>query len=109
VRRQVLQILAKVQDAKAREMFIPLLDDPDADIQTEAVRLTTEFKIQNAVPILLLRLTKAESSVQEEICIALGRLGERTAIPHLIKLLETKTSFWRKSAGVADAVRVRAI
>jgi HEAT repeat protein len=109
VRRQVLQIVAKVQDAKARELFIPLLDDPDADIQIEAIRLATEFKIQNVAPILILRLGKAESVVQEEICIALGRLGERTAIPHIIKLMETKGSFWRKNAGIADTVRVRAV
>jgi HEAT repeat protein len=109
VRRQVLQILAKVQDPKAREMFIPLMDDPDSDIQMEAVRLATEFKIQNAVPILILRLGKADAAVQEEICIALGRLSEKTAIPHLIKLLETKASFWRKNSGVPDSVRVRAI
>jgi HEAT repeat protein len=109
VRREVLRLVAKVQDPKASALLVPLLDDPDAEIQMEAVRQASEAKVQNAVPILILRMTQAESAVQEEICIALGRLADRSAVPHLVKLLQTKASFWKKSAGVSDAVKVRAI
>ncbi len=109
VRREVLRLVAKVQDPKASALLVPLLDDPDAEIQTEAVRQASEAKVQNAVPILILRLEKSESAVQEEICIALGRLGDRSAVPHLVKLLQTKSSFWKKTANVSDAVKVRAV
>ena len=47
-------------------------------------------------------------SVQEEICIALGTSKDRKAVPSLVSLLQTKASFWKRSAGVPDSVRLRA-
>jgi HEAT repeat protein len=109
VRRQVLQLLPKIADAKAKTMLMTLLDDPEAEIQTETVRFISELKIPGAASELLQRLPKAESSVQEEICIALGRYGDKSSVTHLVKLLQVKASFWKKTTGPSDTVRVRVV
>ncbi len=43
------------------------------------------------------------------MCIALGGLGEKRAIPDLVQLVDTKKSFWSRSSGVPDFVRIRGI
>ena len=43
-RRQVAQLLSKVKDPKVQSLLASLLDDTDAEVQTEAVRLIGELK-----------------------------------------------------------------
>ncbi len=109
VRRQVAQLLAKVKDPKVQSLLASLLDDADAEVQMEAVRLIGELKLKLATLEIARRLAAAPAMVQEEMCIALGNLGEKRAIPDLVLLLEAKKSFWKRTPGVPDAVRIRAI
>lgn len=109
VRRQVAQLLAKVDEPKVQTLLTGLLDDSDPEVQAEAVRLIGEMRIKSSAADLASRLAKAIPMVQEEICIALGNLAERRAIPDLVRLLETKGSFWKRNSGVSDSVRLRVI
>ena len=90
-------------------MLVSLLYDPDAEIQTEAVRAVSDLKIPNVVAELIKRLDKVDSTVQEEICIALGRFNDRAAVPALVHLLQSKSSFWKKTTATTDTVRFRVI
>jgi len=109
VRRQVAQLLARVKDPKVQNLLASLLDDSDPDVQCEAVRLIGEMKLKLAASEIARRLGAAPPVVQEEMCIALGNLGDKRAVPDLIAILETKKSFWRRTSGVPDMVRFRAI
>jgi HEAT repeat protein len=109
VRRQVAQLLAKVKDPKVQSLLAGLLDDADPEVQSEAVRLIGELRLKLATLEIAQRLAGATPMVQEEMCIALGNLGEKRAIPDLVQLLATKKSFWKRTNGVPDAVRIRAV
>ena len=109
VRREVLQLLMKVTDPKSKALMTALLDDPDAEIQTEAVRIVSDLKLPNIVAELIKRLMHVDPAVQEEMCIAFGRFSDRSAVPGLVQLLQSKSSFWKKSNATTDTVRVRAI
>jgi HEAT repeat protein len=109
VRRQVAQLLAKVKDPKIQGLLMNLLDDTDPDVQSEALRLIGELKMNTAAMDIARRLPKAGAALQEQMCVTLGTLGDKNAVPHLINLLGEKKSFWKRSSGVPDAIRVRAI
>jgi HEAT repeat protein len=109
VRRQVAQLLPKVQDPKVQSLLTGLLDDAETEVQMEAVRLLGELKFKGAALDIARRLAAAAPDVQEEICIALGNLGEKRAIPDLAQLVEVKKSFWKRSGGIPDSVRIRAL
>jgi HEAT repeat protein len=109
VRREIAQLLAKVQEPRVQNLLIGLLDDSDPTVQTEAVRLLGDMRVKAAANDFCDRLLKVNSVVQEEMCIALGTLGERRAIPELVKLLQIQGSFWKRIQKTPDAVRIRAI
>jgi HEAT repeat protein len=109
VRRQVAQLLAKVNDPKVQNLLTGLLDDADVDVQAEAVRLIGELHLKQACPELARRLSAVSPVVQEEMCVAFGHLGEKSVIPDLIKILQTQKSFWRRVPGTTDSVRARAL
>lgn len=109
VRRQIAQLLGRIRDPKVQTLLAGLLDDAEADVQMEAVRLIGEMRLKLAATELSRRLAAAPASVQEEICIALGVLGEKRAVADLVRLVEVKSSFWRRTAEVPDAVRARAL
>ncbi len=109
VRRQVAQLLAKVKEPKVQSLLVGLLDDADPEVQAEAVRLIGELKLKLASLEIARRLSGAVSVVQEEMCIALGNLGEKRAVPDLVQLLQAKKSFWKRTTGAPDAVRIRAV
>jgi HEAT repeat protein len=108
VRREVAALLVQVKDPRVQGVLMSLLDDIDPEIQAEAVRSISELRLSGAVVELTNRLLSSPPIVQEELCIALGTLGERSAVPSLVKLLQAKGSFWRKSARTTDTVRIRA-
>jgi len=109
VRRQVAQLLSKVKDPKVQALLVGLLDDADPEVQTEAVRVIGELKLKLASLDIARRMLTAAPEVQEEMCIALGNLGEKRAVPDLIHLVEMKKSFWKRTGGIPDAVRIRAL
>jgi HEAT repeat protein len=109
VRRQVAKLLAKVKDPKVQSLLASLLDDSEPEVQMEALRLIGELKLRGVAAEIARRLPVMSQGVQEEMCIALGNLGERHTIANLTALLEVKRSFWKRTPGVSDAVRVRAV
>jgi HEAT repeat protein len=109
VRRQVAQLLSRVKDPKVQSLLANLLDDSDLDVQMEAVRMIGELKLKLAASEIARRLPSAAPVIQEEMCIALGSLGDKRVIPELIRLVETKKSFWKRTANTPEAVRIRAV
>jgi len=109
VRREIAQLLANVQEPRVQNLLTGLLDDSDPTVQTEAVRLLGEMRVKSTAVDFCDRLLKVAPVVQEEMCIALGSLGERRAIPDLVKLLQAQGSFWKRIQKTPDAVRIRAI
>jgi HEAT repeat protein len=112
VRRQVMQILARIEQPQIQSLLISLLDDTDPEIQGEAVRALSGLRLSGTLAELTKRLATAAPSVQEKICIALGNFGDRSAIPTLVNLLHGDLPFWKRvlrQPGVGrGAVRVRA-
>ena len=109
VRRQVAQLLAKVKDPKVQNLLVGLLEDSDPQVQTETVRMIGELKMKPAAVDIARRLPMAAPAIQEEMCIALGHLGDRQVVADLVSLLETRKSFWKRRPETSDTVRIRAI
>lgn len=108
VRRHIAQLLAKIRDPHSLTLLVQLLDDADPEIQTDAVRLLGELRVKTAVAEFTKRLFSVAPPVQEQLCIWLGNFRDAQAVPDLIKLLQSKKSFWKRANGIPDSVRVRA-
>jgi HEAT repeat protein len=109
VRRQIAQLLGKVKEPRVQALLTTLLDDADSEVQAESVRVIGELRLKAAAPDIAAHLSAAGSSVQEEMCIALGMLVEKKVVPELVSLLQNQGSFWKRTTGTADAVRLRAV
>ena len=69
MRRQVAQLLAKVKEPKVQALLTNLLDDTDADVQAESVRLIGELRIKASAADLAGRLSKARRSCRKKCAL----------------------------------------
>jgi hypothetical protein len=109
VRRRFVFLLAKLPYPSARDLLAKFLTDNDEAVQIDAVRAAGELKNTPAVPRLVELLKSESTKLLEEVCIALGHIGDASAAGSLSEILEPKAGglFKRKSA-VEETVRVRA-
>src|SRR5439155_7367350 len=85
-----------------------MLQDRDAQVQKWAVHQIRERHLTEAVGELVRLLPQFNPSLQEDVCAALGALGEPAAIPALAECLTVRRRGWRRTASYAEEVRVKA-
>ncbi|MBI4396243.1 MAG: HEAT repeat domain-containing protein [Elusimicrobia bacterium] len=109
VRRRIIQLTAKMAHENATKLLLKFLDDPDEPAQIEAVRSVGELRIPDAV-YPLMDLIKSGSTLRlEEVCLALGKIGDGQCVPALMDLLESRPSgLFKKKSSIEETVRIRA-
>ncbi len=87
-------------DAAAR--VIPFLENKDRRIRKEAIRSLGKLARKQAVPALLALLTREKAkSMRVELVRSLAMIGDITAAPDLINLLDSKDPGMRAEAATA--------
>lgn len=110
VKKEIMRFLAKLSTSQAKALLIEQLKDRDSGIVSEAVRLAGEIRLREAVPAMINILSSSflPFTLQEEICISLGSIGDSRAIPALISKIKKKGSiFMRRNADI-ERIRMRA-
>src|SRR3989339_280461 len=110
IKKEIMRYLSRYPSGQSKVLLIEQLKDKDEKVAGEAIRLLGEVKCREAVPALvkLLSAMRVPLSLQEEICVALGVIGDSAAVPALIAKLNRKMSwFSRRDTGI-ERVRMRA-
>jgi hypothetical protein len=110
LRREVVRFLIRVPGEKAGALLSRFLSEEDKSVRRPAIVGLGERRWADAVPELLrlLELKTTEPQEEEEICIALGKIGDERAVEPLGRLINLKGNFLRFGSGVAETVRLRA-
>lgn len=91
-RRQAIERLAEIGDAKIASNLLPLLAaEPNSELAPVIVRTLGELKSQAAVPALLEMFESSDASqtLRQATIVALGELGCRDVVPRCIRQLTT--------------------
>lgn len=88
VRKEVLKTISKVSPSTAVDLLLQGLDDYDLNVVREAIRLAGKIECKEVVPRLLMFISpkslfskdKIDVAIQEESCIALGRIKDKQCI-----------------------------
>ncbi len=110
VKKEILKFLARINTPQSRVMLIEQLKDKDCDVISDTIRLLSDIKCSESVNglIKLLSSSTCDNTLREEICIALGTIGNIQAVPALISSL-AKKGFWPFGKnGENERVRMRA-
>ncbi len=107
IKKMLMKYLQKINTQEAKNILIKKLKDKDVAIV--AVRILGELKCQDAVDEII-KLVKTETpAILEEICIALGTIGDKKAVNVLAELLKGKKTFFGFGRNlVPDSVRIKA-
>ncbi len=97
-RANVVIALRKMKDRRAIESLIKAADDKVSHIRCIAIEALGEMRAEEAYEVITKHLTDKDAVKGTDVmmlpaessCIALGELGERKAVPLLIKALEDK-------------------
>ncbi len=84
------QLLFKIGDARAMDWFVAMASHPDMEIRKQAITKLGDLKDPGSVDTIIPFLKKDETKIPA--IKALGRIGDVSAIHHLIRALED-TSF----------------
>ncbi|MFH1074137.1 MAG: hypothetical protein V1752_03520 [Candidatus Firestonebacteria bacterium] len=95
IRKGVLDILAKIKPDRVKELLALALDDVDPKIVKEAVKLAGKVRANDLVPKLLTFIVpesvfqkkKQDPFLEEEVCVALGKIKDLSAIESLSKIV----------------------
>ena len=78
--------------------LIPMLEDPNDWVRTQAAVILGDFQFITVVPILITMLTDKNDRVRNRAADALGKMGDRSVIPLLIETLLDPIDRVRRSA-----------
>ncbi len=90
-RRNAVWALTRIDSPKARLTAQKALADRDFSVRLTAARGISTRRDKGALSPLLAQVVSDEPAVRRECATALGRIGEESAIPALLKSLETAT------------------
>jgi putative membrane-bound dehydrogenase-like protein len=88
-RRNAVWALTRIDAAAAREAGRAALHDRDASVRQAAIHSAALWRDAGAVDGLLEVLESTDLAVQRAAAEALGRIGDRRAVPHLISAAES--------------------
>ncbi|MBN2183478.1 MAG: HEAT repeat domain-containing protein [Sedimentisphaerales bacterium] len=95
VKIQTLMILKRLEAKQYAKEIVKAASNPDRDVSLPALQMLMEFDVKEAVPILISCLKKEENfGLKMRAIESLGRIGDCSAIPHLIPLLKTDLCPW---------------
>lgn len=91
-RRTAITELGNLNDRRAIPRIIKMLDDEDVFVRCTAIDvLGTPFRAREAVPKLMELIEKDKiATVRQSAIVAVGYIGDKKAIPALIKALDDK-------------------
>ena len=95
VRKSVLDMLAKIKPDRVGELLLTALDDLEPRLVKEAIRLSGKVRAAELVDrltgIIALESTfvrkRSQPVLEEEACIALGKIGNKASIVHLVRVV----------------------
>ena len=85
LRRNCVWTLARFDGSAARSLVRDFLSDADDDVRQVAVHVTSLTRDREAVPRLIELLESASFPNRRAAAEALGRIGDRSAVPALLK------------------------
>jgi putative membrane-bound dehydrogenase-like protein len=88
-RRNAVWGLTRIDAPAAREVARAALRDRDASVRQAAIHSAALWRDAGAVDLLIQALDAPEPPVKRAAAEALGRLGDRRAVPHLIAAAES--------------------
>ena len=84
VRRNAVWALTQIDDAEARAATRPALDDADATVRQSALQSVALWRDAGAIDKTRAALKSPVPAIQRVAAEALGRIGDRTAVPDLL-------------------------
>ncbi len=88
-RRNAVWALTRIPSPTAREAARAALNDESVSVRLTAARSASTRRDKDALPSLLKQVVSDEPAIRRECATALGRIGDKTAVPALLKSLET--------------------
>ena len=88
-RRNAVWALTRIRTPRAREAVHTALADQDFSVRLTAVRSVSTHRDATALNWLKNYVIDDDPAIRRECATALGRIGDRSAIPSLLKSLET--------------------
>ncbi len=82
--------LALLDHPVARDQLVALLSDKNAEVRVAAIEGISKARYRGAIPALLEMIDGADGIELEELLIALAELPDRSAVPQLRKIVETR-------------------
>ncbi|MFH1368936.1 MAG: hypothetical protein ABII64_07410 [Elusimicrobiota bacterium] len=110
VKKDIMRFLAKLNINQSKILLIEQLKSRDTQIINEGVLLLGELRCKEAVPALvkLLHSRWLPTTIQEDICIALGSIADYKASEPLIQKVKKKPSIFSDNKTGIERVRMRA-
>ncbi|MFH1667042.1 MAG: hypothetical protein ABIA17_05705 [Elusimicrobiota bacterium] len=106
VKKMILRHLYKMNTPETRGLLLERLSDKD--LMADVVKIVGELKQTEALDRLLSISNVENVTLQEELAITFGMLGDKKALPTLIKFLKGRKSFFKSNNLTPDSVRMRA-
>lgn len=109
VRRQAVEKLGKVKNARSVEWLVVALMDEDLQVRLKVEQVLNKIdpnwtkleRCGNVIPMLLTELNDNKSSVRSRAAAALGKIGDARAVEPLIKALVNNPSWVRWDVAIA--------
>ena len=100
--------MARKGEIQYSEKLIPLLNDADPEIVTQAAKMLGDVKYKVSAPKLIPLLTHESLRVRLHATEALGRMDFKDAFEPIIKMLEKNNNedIWLRHAGVIALERI---
>lgn len=110
VKKDIMRFLAKLNSNQSKILLIEQLKSKDPVVVNDSVLLLGDLKCKEAVPALIkiLGSSGVPTVLQEDICIALGSIGDAQAVEPLVLKLRKKPGFFTKNKSDMDKIRMRA-
>lgn len=118
VRREIIKVLPKIDIQESEEVLIEAtVGDSDLSIRKEAISMLGKMKAKGSVDCLI-SLLKPRSIFSKEItpdelleesCLALGKIGDKKAVPVLIEIAAGGSFFKKKFSKIVRLASISAL
>jgi HEAT repeat protein len=99
VRRAAAESLAVIPDPAAEDLLLSYRNDKDSDMKTAVMAALAKMRSSKAVPLLIKDLESYEGA--RYAVPALGKIGDKRAIPYLREIFNNRCEYCMEDAAVA--------